>query len=230
MRQPSATFGRVRQNRVRLRGRRRSSSRRRYGTRAFESHDDPRVDLRAEHGGDPRRCPCRRGFRTPAIVRTRGNARRLAARPRRRRHVVGHIENPLDSAPPGVDGHALKTPREPHIAQRLADVARAKFDAGDTSAQPARWRHCPAGERRRARAVGSPCSVNSPNSKSQLARLWPRVVVAARHHGARADLRRCALHSDAGISALPSTAGRPRRRMPAFSRPMSSSVSPNQSR
>ncbi len=59
--------------------------------------------------------------------------------------------------------------------------------------------------------------------------LSARAIVLSRQPPACAPISSMTFHTDAGSDALPSTAGRPARKIPAFSRPICSTESPSQS-
>ncbi len=158
---------------------------RRYGTRAFESHDYPRVDLCPKYGGNPGDVLVAEDSAHGDRARTRQRAQ-IGGKAARRRHVVGYIENPFDRAPPGVDGHALKAPREPHVDQCLADIAVLEFDVGALQRSQRGSgvaQLVDAGER----GGGQPLQFEVTELEVPTCCLWPRVVVKARHHGARVD-------------------------------------------
>ena len=159
----------------------------------------------------------------------RGTRRRLSRRLSGRGNVVGHVEYPFHFT-----RDALKTAGNACVTQRRGRFAGGAKRLRRIPRRPVRRRHrggianlMPSPHRRHWQVTQTQRPAFKVPEFAHGSRTWDTGGPGA---NGRAPIASIDLpHRRWAMSALPSTAGRPARKIPAFSRPICSSESPSQS-
>ena len=219
--------GRIARGSRRPGGSRRRELLRDYGARPVERREDPQHRIRRRSVAVMPRMSLSPRIPHTAMVRRARQRAQVRGQTFRGGYVVRHVENPFDRS-----GHDLEPAmRAARRAQRLrsrAEPTRRPPKPAATSAASAAaalpiW--CLPGIAGRARFAETDGAESEIPAIGMLAHV---VIAAGRDRDGARPRPRPPRPTAAGLRS-PSTAGRPARKMPAFSRPISSSVPPNQS-